>query len=99
MEIYGELITRSREKNSVLAYCKRGEELIIDRLPEAQIAKNRIRLIRQSGEIIGYLDADICEKVISEMDKNRSVRAEIAEIAGGGIIARKPRRCRVKITT
>ena len=98
MEIYGELITRNREKNSVLAYCKRGEELIIDRLPDDQTTKNRIRLIRQSGEIIGYLDAEVCDKVIPEMDKNKSVRAEIAEIAGGGIIAWKPRRCQVKIT-
>jgi hypothetical protein len=99
MEIYGELITRSREKNGALAACKRGEELIIDRVPDNQIAKNRIRLIRQSGEIIGYLDADVGEKVISEMNNKKPVRAEIAEIAGGGIIARKPRRCRVKITT
>ena len=99
MEIYGELVTRSREKNSPLAYCKRGEELIIDRLPDEQIARNRIRLIRQSGEIVGYLDEQVCEKVISEMDNNKSVRVEIAEITGGGIIAWKPRRCKVKITT
>ena len=99
MEIYGELITRSREKKSAFAYCRRGEELIIDRLPDDQVAKNRIRLIRRSGEIIGYLDAEVCRKVLSEMDNNRSVRAEIAEISGGGIIAWKPRRCRVKITS
>jgi hypothetical protein len=99
MEIYGELITRSREKNGALASCKRGEELIIDRLPDKQIAKNRIRLIRQSGEIIGYLDATVGDKVISELDNNKPVKAEIAEITGGGIISKKTRRCTVKITT
>lgn len=99
MELYGELITRSRERNCPFASCKQGEELIIDRLPDQQIANNRIRLIRQSGEIIGYLDAKVGGQVISEMDNNKSVRAEIAEITGGGIISRKPHRCTVKITT
>ena len=68
-------------------------------MDESNSIGRRIRLIRQSGEIIGYLAADVGDKVISEMDNNKPVRAEIAEIAGGGIFARKPHRCRVKIST
>lgn len=107
-EIYAEVLTESIDCQKALRRCRPAEKLSLDLVPDDQAEKKVIRVSRQSGESVGYLEQDVCDKIALELEASSEVEAMVLMVTDGGLspkhpspgklFSRCPRHCYIKIT-
>lgn len=64
-------------RQDAISRCVRGESLQLIREPQNPCDKNAIRILRASGEDVGYVPRDDAADLAPKMDQGQSVRAEV----------------------
>jgi single-stranded-DNA-specific exonuclease len=63
--------------------CRKGDRLVLKREPENPYDKNAVAVLRENGDLIGYLARDNAEWVARVMDGGKRVEAKVKRIIGG----------------
>jgi HIRAN domain len=74
-------------RQAIILRCRVGEPLVLEHDPDNPHDINAIRVLRQTGEQIGYLEREFAGEVVSRSAKGRHYHAVIAGIG-------RPRRSR-----
>lgn len=85
------------ERQKILKNCKAGEKLRLIHEPMSQ-DKSGIKVCRENGEQIGWLNSILAAEIAPRLDKGSRVDAEISEVTGGGFLSNKSRGCNIKLT-
>lgn len=89
--------TDGTDRQKILKNCKRGEQLRLIHEPIPQ-DKNAVKVCRENGEQIGWLNSILAAEIAPRLDKGSKVDAEISEITGGGFFSGKDYGCNIKLT-
>jgi HIRAN domain len=73
---------RSKRQN-IIAKCSRLEPLVLDHEENNRYDPNAIRVLRQDGEQIGFLDAGLAKQLVSQSKKGFRFDAFIVDLTGG----------------
>jgi len=84
-------------RQEILKRCKKGERLTLLHQPIIQ-DKNAVRVCRENGEQIGWLNEILAAEIAPRLDKGSRIDAEIKEITGGGFLSGKSRGCNIQLT-
>lgn len=84
------------DRQKILKKCKKGELVTLIRDPKNAYDKNAIKICRESGGQLGWIDAGLAINLSLAIDLERySMKGEIANLTGGG---GKTRGCNLKMT-
>lgn len=89
-------------RRNIVRRCRQGENLFLQREPMNQVDPNAIRVLRASGEQLGYLTAWVAGGAMSEgmaeyLDKGGEYEVGITAITGGGFFGGEPE-VKIRIT-
>jgi len=68
------------DRQSIIPRCRVGDLLVLEHEPDNPHDVNAIRVLRQNGEQIGYLEREFAGQVVSRSAKGRKFHAAIAGI-------------------
>lgn len=85
------------DRQKILKNCRAGEKLKLIHEPMTQ-DKNAVKVCRESGEQIGWLNQILAAEIAPRLDGGSRVDAEISEITGGGLFSEKGRGCNIQLT-
>ena len=68
------------DRQAIVPRCRVGDLLVLEHEPDNPHDINAIRVLRQSGEQIGYLEREFAGEVVSRSAKGRTYHAVIASI-------------------
>jgi len=85
------------DRQKILKDCKAGEQLALIHEPVKQ-DQNAVKVCRQNGEQIGWLNQILAAETAPRLDRGSRVDAEIVELTGGGFLSGKVRGCNIRIT-
>lgn len=85
------------DRQKILKDCKAGEKLVLIHQPIRE-DKNAVKVCRENGQQIGWLNSILAAEIAPRLDKGSKVDVEISEITGGGFLSSKPRGCNIRIT-
>ncbi len=80
-------------RRKIIKRCKQGEMLFLEREPRNHFDPNAIRVLRASGEQLGYLTARVAGGMMTEgmaeyLDKGGEYKVVIRGIMGGGFFCK-----------
>jgi hypothetical protein len=70
-------------RQAIIARCQVGERLLLEHDPDNPYDVNAIRVLRQSGEQLGYLSRELAGEVVSRARKGIRYVAFIKDLTGG----------------
>ena len=74
-----------KSRQSLIARCSVGEELILEREPDNPVDPNAIKVCRTSGEQLGYIPANVAASGLArDLDRGDLPRCRIVNLTGGG---------------
>ena len=80
-------VTKKNEDGSrrqgVIAGCKVGEQVLLIRESENPYDSNAIAVYHSSRKQIGFISADLAEKLAPDMDSGQPISARISDLTGG----------------
>ncbi len=85
----------SRQK--ILRKCRVGESVRLIRWPMKK-HPNAVKVMRETGEQLGYLSSEVAESLVPDMDKGAKLEAKISFLTGGGLLLKRTRGCNIRIT-
>ncbi|GAB4349904.1 MAG: hypothetical protein Kow0099_33180 [Candidatus Abyssubacteria bacterium] len=97
-EIYTEVLPDSPEREKVFKRCRPAERLILAPERDSDAGKCAIKVKRRSGELLGYLEEGVCERVAPREEEIETADTMVLLVTGGGFFNRAPRHCYIKIT-
>ncbi len=68
------------DRQAIIPRCRVGDLLVLEHEPDNPHDINAIRVLRQNGEQIGYLEREFAGEVVSRSAKGRTYHAVIADI-------------------
>jgi hypothetical protein len=70
-------------RQTIVRRCREGESLLLQREPNNPFDANAVRVLRQSGEQVGYLPAHVVGTgIASDLDEGRTFRVVVDAITG-----------------
>ena len=76
-------------RQSLIARCSVGEELILEREPDNAVDPNAIKVCRRSGEQLGYIPAHVAASGLArDLDRGDTPKCRITDLTGGGKLTR-----------
>jgi hypothetical protein len=97
-EIYTEVLKDSPEREKVFKRCRPAERLVLAAEHDSEAGKSTIKVRRRSGELLGYLEEGVCERVAPRMEEIETADTMVLLVTGGGFFTKAPRHCYIKIT-
>lgn len=71
-------------REEIVRDCKKGEVLILERMPNDPHDKNAVAVMRVTREKLGYVESEAAAKIVPEMDKNQTQYEGVIEKVTGG---------------
>ena len=84
------------KRQDILKTCRKGEQLMLIHEPIPQ-DENAIKICRQSGEQIGWLNQALAAEIAPRLAEGSIAGVKIAEITGGGFLFGNIRGCNIQI--
>lgn len=97
-EIYTEILTGDPEREKTFKRCRPAERLMLDLQRGDRTGKRTVEVKRLSGEVLGYLDEEVSDRVVPKMERAAVADAMVLLVTGGGFFHKTPRHCYIKIT-
>jgi hypothetical protein len=108
-EIYTEVLAESPDCQKVLKHCKPGEVFSLELLPQRDPGKDAVKVMRRSGELVGFLEGSVSGKVAPEIAARSDAEAVALLVTDGELYSKQslrkkrlfskpPRHCYIKIT-
>ena len=83
---------RNRDRKSrqrLIAQCRIGEELVLEREPDNPVDPNAIKVLRVTGEQLGYISAQVAASGLAkDLDRGERPKCRIANLTGGDGLTR-----------
>lgn len=106
-EIYTELLTESPDCQKVLRRCRPGERFTLKLLPDRQPGRDTVEVVRRSGEVVGFLEGAVSDKIAPEIATGSDAEALALLVTDGDLdpkhrerklFSKRHRHCYVKIS-
>lgn len=72
------------KREEIIRDCKKGETLLLERETNSLYDKNAVAVLRCTREKLGYLTTEAAQKIIPDMEKNRTQFEGVIEKITGG---------------
>ena len=73
-----------KSRQRLIAQCRVGEELVLEREPDNPVDPNAIKLVRVTGEQLGYVPAHVAASGLAkDLDRGARPKCRIANLTGG----------------
>jgi hypothetical protein len=78
-----------RSRQRLIAQCHVGEELVLEREPDNPVDPNAIRVLRVTGEQLGYIPAHVAASGLArDLDRGERPKCRIVDLTGGDGLTR-----------
>lgn len=71
------------DRQNIIKTLQPGDELVLVREPHNSHDRNAIRLDRQDGQTIGYLNAELAAEMAPELDRGQGYQCAVSAVTGG----------------
>lgn len=76
-------------RQHLISQCRIGEELVLEREPDNPVDSNAIKVLRITGEQLGYIPAHVAASGLAkDLDRGEHPRCRIANLTGGNGLTR-----------
>ncbi len=73
-----------KSRQRLIAQCRVGEELILEREPDNPVDPGAVRVLRLTGEQLGYIPAQVAASGLArDLDRGERPKCRIANLTGG----------------
>jgi hypothetical protein len=78
-----------KSRQRLIAQCQIGEELVLEREPDNPVDPNAIRVLRVTGEQLGYIPAHVAASGLArDLDRGERPKCRIVDLTGGDGLTR-----------